>query len=148
MSSKTSKSMVWHAKETDNNEMMRHPRDFEDWKKFDLTYPDFASDPRNISSDGFNPFGTLSSNISPRTRNDIDIYIQPLIKELKELWENGVETNDASRDEMFTLQACLLWTVSEFIGLGMLSGWNTYIGLAFPSCNFDSSPLRLPFSKK
>ena len=29
-------------------------------------------------------------------RNDIDIYLQPLIDELNDLWEVGVETYDAS----------------------------------------------------
>ena len=28
--------------------------------------------------------------------NDIDIYLQPLIDELNDLWEVGVETYDAS----------------------------------------------------
>ena len=31
--------------------------------------------------------------------NDIDIYLQPLIDELKLLWDSGVETYDASRNE-------------------------------------------------
>jgi len=44
---------------------------------------------------------------------------------LKELWEKGVETYDASKNEVFMMQACLLWTISDFPGLGMLSGWNT-----------------------
>lgn len=28
--------------------------------------------------------------------NDIDVYLQPLIKELKDLWKVGIETYDAS----------------------------------------------------
>ena len=55
--------------------------------------------------------------------NDIDVYMQPLIAELKELWEKGVETYDASKNEVFMMRACLLWTISDFPGLGMLSGW-------------------------
>lgn len=60
----------------------------------------------------------------------------------------GVETYDASKKEVFMMRTYLLWTISDFPGLGMLSGWNTYTGLSCPSCNFDASPLRLPFSKK
>ena len=30
--------------------------------------------------------------------NDIDVYLQPLIEELKELWELGVETCDYSKN--------------------------------------------------
>ena len=29
-------------------------------------------------------------------KNKIDVYLQPLIDELKELWDIGVETNDIS----------------------------------------------------
>ena len=31
--------------------------------------------------------------------NDIDIYLKPLVDELKELWEEGVETYDAYSKE-------------------------------------------------
>ena len=80
--------------------------------------------------------------------NDIDVYMQPLIAELKELWEKGVKTYDASKNEVFMMRACILWTISDFPDLGMLLGWNTYTGLACPSCNFDTTSLRLPFSNK
>jgi len=70
--------------------------------------------------------------------NDIDVYLQPLIQELKELWFDGVQTFDYSKKEMFTLRAALLWTISDFPGFGNLSGWNTHTGLACPTCNFDT----------
>ena len=34
-------------------------------------------------------------------RNNIDVYFEPLIEELKILWEIGVETFDASRKKNF-----------------------------------------------
>lgn len=34
-------------------------------------------------------------------RNDIDVYLQPLIAELKELWETGIETYDAEIKQIF-----------------------------------------------
>ncbi|XP_019170676.1 PREDICTED: uncharacterized protein LOC109166223 [Ipomoea nil] len=80
--------------------------------------------------------------------NDIDIYMQPLIKELNELWSFGIETFDASQGQFFKLHATLMWTISDFPGLGNLSGWNTHTGLACPSCNFDFLPNRLPHSRK
>ena len=46
------------------------------------------------------------------------------------------------------MHAALLWTISDFPGLGCLSGWNTHTGLACPYCNFDSTPVRLPHSRK
>ncbi|XP_068495089.1 uncharacterized protein [Phaseolus vulgaris] len=70
--------------------------------------------------------------------NDIDVYLEPLISELKDLWFDGVQTFDYSKKEMFTLRAALLWTISDFPGLGNLSGWNTHTGLACPTCNFET----------
>lgn len=49
------------------------------------------------------------------TGNDIDVYLRPLIDELKELWEEGVDTYDSSRNEMFNLRVGLLWTISDIV---------------------------------
>lgn len=43
--------------------------------------------------------------------NNIDVYLQPLIDELKELWSNGVLTWDARKKENFRMRAALLWTI-------------------------------------
>ncbi|XP_042964577.1 uncharacterized protein LOC122298784 [Carya illinoinensis] len=67
--------------------------------------------------------------------NDIDVYLQPLIDELLELWAHGVPTYDASTKEMFMLHAALLWTINDFPAYGNLSGWSTKGKLACPSCN-------------
>ena len=56
--------------------------------------------------------------------NDIDIYLQPLIDELKLLWDSGVETYDASRNETFQMWATLIWTISDFPTYAMLSSWS------------------------
>ncbi|KAL5551580.1 hypothetical protein UlMin_001756 [Ulmus minor] len=37
--------------------------------------------------------------------NDIDVYLAPLIDDLKELWQAGVDAYDAYRDESFNLRA-------------------------------------------
>ncbi|XP_074342166.1 uncharacterized protein LOC141679607 [Apium graveolens] len=67
--------------------------------------------------------------------NKIDVYLQPLIEELKELWEDGVQTYDASKNEMFTLRASLMWTINDFPGYANLSGWSTKGEYACPICN-------------
>lgn len=58
-------------------------------------------------------------------RNDIDVYLQPLIAELKKLWEVRVETYDIVTNQTFMLRATLLWTIIDFLGLSMLSTWST-----------------------
>ncbi|XP_057748109.1 uncharacterized protein LOC130967309 [Arachis stenosperma] len=182
MSSKTSAEMLWHKEGPNSDGFLRHPRDGEAWKAFDRRFTDFSSDPRSVrlalASDGFNPFGNLSSrysiwpvilipyNLPPwicmkptsfllsmiipgpkMPGNDIDVYLQPLIDELKQLWD-GVETYDANEKKTFKMYAALMWTISDFPGLGNLSGWNTYGGRACPTCNLDAETNRLTFSQK
>ncbi|XP_021845823.2 uncharacterized protein [Spinacia oleracea] len=54
--------------------------------------------------------------------NDIDVFLQPLIDELKELWESGVKTFDAHSKETFNMRAVLLWTINDFPAYANLSG--------------------------
>jgi hypothetical protein len=54
--------VCWHyEKHRENDEKIRYPMDGTQWKFFDLQYPKFAMDSRNIrfalSTDGMNPFG-------------------------------------------------------------------------------------------
>ncbi|XP_012832644.1 PREDICTED: uncharacterized protein LOC105953520 [Erythranthe guttata] len=57
--------------------------------------------------------------------NNRDVYLQPLIAELKELFEVGVTTYDASSKTNFQMRAALLWTISDFPGLASIFGWST-----------------------
>ena len=77
---------------------------------------------------------------SPKQR--INVYLQPLIDELKELWD-GVVAYDVSTKQNFTLRAALLWTVNDFPAYGMLSGWMTAGKLACPSCMEHSDAFTL-----
>ncbi|XP_057246774.1 uncharacterized protein LOC104900417 [Beta vulgaris subsp. vulgaris] len=74
----------------------------------------------------------------------IDVYLQPLIEELKELWEVGVETYDASKKENFKMHAALLLTINDFPAYGMLSGWSTKGKRACPCCHKETSYMWLP----
>ncbi|XP_063941376.1 uncharacterized protein LOC135149565 [Daucus carota subsp. sativus] len=53
--------------------------------------------------------------------NDIDVFLKPLIEDLKEFWR-GKQVYDAFQKEPFILRAILLWTVSDYPALGNLSG--------------------------
>ncbi|XP_028076149.1 uncharacterized protein LOC114278323 [Camellia sinensis] len=79
---------------------------------------------------------------------DIDVFLRPLIDELKELWEVGVKTYNASNGQNFQLRATLLWTINDFPAYGNLSGWSTKGKLACPSCNEDASHQYLHHWKK
>ncbi|KAG8372858.1 hypothetical protein BUALT_Bualt12G0110700 [Buddleja alternifolia] len=73
------------------------------------------------------PFFILSMLIPGPTSpgNDIDVFLEPLIDELKDLWDHGVETYDASTGTNFNLCAAILWTIHDFPGYGIISGWST-----------------------
>ncbi|XP_035837155.1 uncharacterized protein LOC118485043 [Helianthus annuus] len=131
-----------------------------------------------LSSDGFNPFrmnvphsiwpvflipynlppwlvmkqpNFILSLIIPGPKgpgNKIDVYMHPLIKELKELWEDGVSTFDASTKQYFQLKASIISTISDFPGYANLSGWSTKGALACPVCGFDTDSNWLSHGRK
>ncbi|KAK1680568.1 hypothetical protein QYE76_041416 [Lolium multiflorum] len=53
---------------------------------------------------------------------DIDVYLQLVIDELQELWHHGVLVHDAHFGKKFRVYAALLWTISDWLGRGILSG--------------------------
>lgn len=58
-------------------------------------------------------------------RNDIDVYLEPLIDDLKELWNNGVVIFDAFSKLTFNIKAVLMWTINDFPAYANLSGYST-----------------------
>ncbi|KAL0366973.1 UNVERIFIED_CONTAM: hypothetical protein Sradi_3587400 [Sesamum radiatum] len=47
-------------------------------------------------------------------------------------------TYDVSSTQMFNMRAALLWTISDFPGYAMLSGWGTKGAYACPNCGKDT----------
>ncbi|XP_019158513.1 PREDICTED: uncharacterized protein LOC109155282 [Ipomoea nil] len=181
-SNATANDMKWHAKSVEDG-IMRHPSDSLAWKHFNDTYPNFASEIRNVRlglcTDGFQPFGQSGQQYSswpvilttynlppwmcmkeeymfltvlvPGPKNPkekIDVFLQPLIVELNQLWEVGVQTYDISKKQNFQMRAALMWTVSDFPAYSMLSGWSTAGRLACPYCMDKSDAFTLKHSGK
>ena len=71
--------------------------------------------------------------------NDIDVYLEPLVDDLRRLWDEGVSVFDAHKNEMFTLRAALLWTINDFPVYGNLSGYKNKGHKACPIC-IDDTP--------
>ncbi|KAI5317517.1 hypothetical protein L3X38_037224 [Prunus dulcis] len=96
-----------------------------------------------LATDGFNPYGVLNQHhstwpifafpynlppwkcmkkeymmmtvlITEDPGRSIDVYLRPLVDELKDLWTNGVRTYYKSTGRMFTLRAAVMWTVNDF----------------------------------
>ena len=80
--------------------------------------------------------------------NDIDIYLAPLIEDLKTLWEIGVEAYDAYQREVFTLRVVLLWTINDFPAYGNLSGCTVKGYFACPICGPETYSHRLKHGRK
>ncbi|KAI5342853.1 hypothetical protein L3X38_010729 [Prunus dulcis] len=119
-----------------------------------------------LATDGFNPYGVLNQHhstwqifafpynlppwkcmkkeymmmtvlITEDPGKSIDVYLRPLVDELKDLWTNGVRTFDKSTGRMFTLTAAVMWTVNDFPAYAMVSGWSTKGYMACPVCKED-----------
>ncbi|XP_033139196.1 uncharacterized protein LOC117130448 [Brassica rapa] len=131
-----------------------------------------------LCTDGFNPFGMSNNhslwpviltpyNLPPgmcmkreylfltilnsgpnHPRASLDIFLKPLIEELKELWSTGVEAYDVSLNQNFNLKAVLLWTISDFPAYGMLSGWTTHGKLSCTICMEDCKAFYLTNGRK
>ncbi|GAA0171414.1 hypothetical protein LIER_25448 [Lithospermum erythrorhizon] len=80
--------------------------------------------------------------------NDIDVYLQPLIEELKDLWCNEFDTYDASKKETFKMYAALRSTTSDFPGYAMLSSYTTKGKFACPYCHYETGHRYLSNSNK
>ena len=80
--------------------------------------------------------------------NDIDVYLAPLLDDLKMLWDVGVECYDVHQQEVFTLRAVLLWTINDFPAYGNLSGCVVKGYFACPICGEDTFSHRLKHGKK
>jgi hypothetical protein len=171
-SKRTSQETRWHKEvRTPVDNVMSHPADGEAWKDFDRREQTFSADPRNLrlalATDGFNPFGNLSTQYSmwpvlltplnlppwecvnpancfmallipgPKSPGkDFDLFLQPLIEELLDLWK-GTSTYDACTGRKFDLRAAVLWCIHDYPALSTLSGRTTKGYYACIHCDKD-----------
>jgi hypothetical protein len=79
---------------------------------------------------------------------NIDVYLQPLIDELYDLWVNGIEMWDAKEKKIFKLHVIHLWTINDFPAYAMLSGWSMKGKFACPYCHKDTEYMWLKYGSK
>ncbi|XP_076888611.1 uncharacterized protein LOC143539075 [Bidens hawaiensis] len=80
--------------------------------------------------------------------NDIDVYLSPLIDDLKTLWSPGVDVYDAYEKANFKLRAMIFCTISEFPAYANLSRYSTKGKQACPVCEDQTRSKRLKHCKK
>ena len=86
---------------------------------------------------------------SPRqSRNDIDVYLSPLIEDLAKLWDEGVLVFDGFRNETFHLRAMLFCTINDFPTYENLSGYSVKGHHACPICEEHTSYIQLKHGRK
>ncbi|XP_024011293.1 uncharacterized protein LOC112086555 [Eutrema salsugineum] len=81
-------------------------------------------------------------------KRSLDVFLQPLIHELQDLWEHGVQAYDVSRQQNFTMRAVLMWTIGDFPAYRMLSGWTTHGRLSCPYCQDNTDAFQLENGRK
>nr|GEW79625.1 hypothetical protein [Tanacetum cinerariifolium] len=65
---------------------------------------------------------------------DIDVYLRPLIEDLKVLWDRkGVETTDFASGQKFNMKAMVLWTIIDFPARSSFVGveWERLQGMPY-----------------
>ena len=56
--------------------------------------------------------------------NDIDVYLTPLVEDLRTLCEHEVDVWDGHQQETFRLRAMVFCTINDFPTYGNLSGYS------------------------
>ncbi|GJX09919.1 hypothetical protein Tco_0199778 [Tanacetum coccineum] len=81
-------------------------------------------------------------------RNDIDVFLEPLVDDLHTLFETGVDTYDVSTKDNFNLRVVVLWTINDYPALGTLCGcpYSGFKGCVV--CGKDTNHVRLSASSK
>ncbi|XP_074342211.1 uncharacterized protein LOC141679672 [Apium graveolens] len=137
--------MTWHAKQRRQDGKMRHLADSPSWRNIDYRWPAFGSEARNIRL-------ALSADVlisgPHEPGNDVDVYLQSLIDDLKKLWEGVPNVYDAYTKSYFTLKGILIWTINDFPAYGNLSGCVDKGYLCCPICGDDTVAKYLSHSRK
>ena len=74
---------------------------------------------------------------------DMDVFLRPVVDELKDLQEPGVQTRDVVDNSVFNMHVALLWTVNDFPTGSSLFEQSSQGYKACPTCNKDTVSIRV-----
>ncbi|XP_013723380.2 uncharacterized protein LOC106427185 [Brassica napus] len=80
--------------------------------------------------------------------NSIDVYLEPVIEDLNQLWRKGESAYDVLSNSVFTLKAMLLWTISDFPAYGNLAGCKVKGKMGCPVCGKHTDSVWMKFCRK
>jgi len=80
--------------------------------------------------------------------NDIDVYLSPLIEDLRKLWDEGVLVFNGFRKETFEMRAILFCTINDFSAYENPSGYGVKGYHACPIYEEETSFIQLKHGRK
>jgi len=80
-------------------------------------------------------------------RNDIDVYLTPLIEDLTKLWD-GVDVWDGNLRQTFRLRAMVFCIINDYPAYGNLSGYSVKGHHTCSICEKNTSFFQLKHGKK
>ena len=80
--------------------------------------------------------------------NDIDVYLTPLIEDLKLFWDEGVEVFDEFAGETFKMHAMLFYIINDFLKNEYLSGYSVKGHKVCPIYKEDTVSQQLKHGRK
>ncbi|XP_050222330.1 uncharacterized protein LOC126672423 [Mercurialis annua] len=141
----TAGHMTWQAEHEMEDGKMCHLSDSPDWKRMSswpVIVMSYNLPPGMCMKDEF-MFLTILVPGPRNPKNTTDIFLQPLIAELNQLWESGIRTYDIHKRQNFQMKAALMWTINDFPVYSMMSGWSTSGRLACPHFMEDTDAFTL-----
>nr|GEY86751.1 hypothetical protein [Tanacetum cinerariifolium] len=150
-SSHTAKEMTWHATgKCTKPGKMQHPVDGKAWKDFD-TNQSYSMWPVILTTYNLPSWLCMKKSSFMLTLlihglkspdKDIDVYLRPLIDDLKDLWANpGVETIDVATGLMFNMRAMARQDLKRLgIRSGLWLGQNKNEKCSKPQATYSFTP--------
>jgi hypothetical protein len=77
----------------------------------------------------------------------LNVMLEPLIKELKELWK-GVKAYIVFKNQIFKLRVTYLWSVYDFMVYAVFTSWSTHDRLTCLYCGSNTDCFRLTHGGK
>jgi hypothetical protein len=174
MCEETAQQMRWHKegiRDSDDPKIMLHPADADAWHAPDRVHLGLLIDgfePYNFDSTTYScwPVFVMPYNLPPNkcmkegfiflalvilgpkeSRKQMNIFLCPLMEELKELWQ-GVDAYDSHLKCRFNLWVADLWSIHDYLAYGKIVGWCVHGRLNCPLCMDESDALRLQHVRK
>jgi hypothetical protein len=80
-------------------------------------------------------------------KKQMNIFLHPLMEELKELWQ-GLDAYDSHLKCRFNLCAAYLWLIHDYLAYDKFVGWCVHGQLNCPVCMDESDAFRLQHGRK